>query len=393
MALRMRALGAPWLTVVEQQSTIGAGASLSLPFAFTNIGRLANSAGSAFGFGPLRNLPFRVGTYTALVTVASSDLDDPIKPLPIVFTIEGNENNHAPVVSDVAMTVHEDTTTNLPPVARMTSPTFDTYADLGETMALQISAHDIDNAITNVRLLVDGVYVDDATHVTNTFYTVPYTTPTEVGSNALQVIAYDEDELASTARTVVVHAAPLRDGENPLDTIQGLSYAYYEGEWERLPDFTALIPESTGFVQSLTFDPAQRKDHFGMVYSGYLNISRRGVYTFFLDSDEGSQLFIGDALVVDNDGIHTNQQAAGEIGLDAGLHAFHVAYFERTGAEALTFVEGPEGGVPVDIQRTRCTRPGDDACRPRLVHVLVSRLQGDRCAHAHRPLCGQACGL
>ena len=60
-----------------------------------------------------------------------------------------------------------------------------------------------------------------------------------------------------------------------------------------------------------------------------------GLYTFFTTSDDGSRLFIGDTLVVENNGVHGSQERSGVIGLQAGKHAFRVEYFEATGSATL----------------------------------------------------------
>jgi len=70
-----------------------------------------------------------------------------------------------------------------------------------------------------------------------------------------------------------------------------------------------------------------------------------GPYDFFTNSDEGSRLYIGNILVVDNDGLHPARERAGRIGLKAGLHTIRVEYFERTGAQSLTVsYDGPTFG-------------------------------------------------
>ncbi|HEX8547155.1 MAG TPA: T9SS type A sorting domain-containing protein, partial [Cytophagaceae bacterium] len=58
-------------------------------------------------------------------------------------------------------------------------------------------------------------------------------------------------------------------------------------------------------------------------------------YNFFTNSDDGSKLFIGSTLVVDNDGLHGDQQKSGTIGLKKGLHTIKVTFFERNGGEVL----------------------------------------------------------
>ena len=55
------------------------------------------------------------------------------------------------------------------------------------------------------------------------------------------------------------------------------------------------------------------------------------VYEFFTESDDGSRLYIGESLVVDNDGLHGAQEKRGVIALAAGLHPIRVAYFNKTG--------------------------------------------------------------
>ena len=66
-----------------------------------------------------------------------------------------------------------------------------------------------------------------------------------------------------------------------------------------------------------------------------MDAPRTGVYTFHAGSDDGSRLYIGDRLVVDNDGLHPMQQSSGEIALEKGRHRIVVAFFERGGVERL----------------------------------------------------------
>ena len=65
------------------------------------------------------------------------------------------------------------------------------------------------------------------------------------------------------------------------------------------------------------------------------SIKEKGVYTFYTDSDDGSQLFIGDDLVVDNDGLHSMKEVSGSVALSAGHHPIRVTYFEKNGGNKL----------------------------------------------------------
>ena len=68
---------------------------------------------------------------------------------------------------------------------------------------------------------------------------------------------------------------------------------------------------------------------------GFILIQEKGVYTFYTDSDDGSQLFIGDNLVVDNDGLHSMTEVSGSVALAAGHHPIRVTYFEKNGGNQL----------------------------------------------------------
>ena len=136
--------------------------------------------------------------------------------------------------------------------------------------------------------------------------------------------------------TATYKSQALREPENPVNAQAQATYQYYEQTVDFLPNFDTLNPTSTGTSPTISLAPSQRADGFLFRYSGYVDAPTDGTYTFYTASDDGSQLFIGDLLVVDNDSIQSVQERSGEIGLKAGKHAFTVTYFERTGDEALT---------------------------------------------------------
>jgi fructan beta-fructosidase len=116
---------------------------------------------------------------------------------------------------------------------------------------------------------------------------------------------------------------------------RGVNYAYFEGEWNKLPDFGKLTPVKTGAVDYFDISPRKRDDKFGFRFTGFVKIKKKGQYAFITTSDDGSRLYIGDKLVVDNDGLHASRRWHGEIKLEAGMHPITVDFFERGGGEAL----------------------------------------------------------
>ncbi len=126
------------------------------------------------------------------------------------------------------------------------------------------------------------------------------------------------------------------------NSIPGLICNYYEGEWDSLPDFSEITPVFTKEVINFDLSSRLQTDYYGFQFTGLINIPANGVYVFYTESDDGSQLFIDDSLIVDNDGLHGMEEASGEIALAKGFHKIEVAFFEKGGSDDLkVYFEGP----------------------------------------------------
>lgn len=151
------------------------------------------------------------------------------------------------------------------------------------------------------------------------------------GGGASQTFATPVNDTTFTAN----FTSNLREPENPQGTVAGLNYKYYEGTWTVLPNFASLAQIKGGSVSGFDLSPRNRNDNFGFRFTGYINVPADGNYTFYTNSDDGSNLYIGTTKVVDNDGLHGLQEHSGSIPLKAGKHALRVDYFEATGSENL----------------------------------------------------------
>ncbi len=110
-----------------------------------------------------------------------------------------------------------------------------------------------------------------------------------------------------------------------------IRYEYFEGEWDKLPDFTKLKAAKTGTCKGLNLGEATRKNNFAMRFTGVFNAERAGRYTFTVASDDGSAIWVDGQKVVAVDGVHPKQSASGQIQLSAGIHAVEVQYFQGGG--------------------------------------------------------------
>ena len=128
----------------------------------------------------------------------------------------------------------------------------------------------------------------------------------------------------------------------PSNTVNGLNYKYYEGSWNMLPSFNSLNPVKTGNTNNFSLSNKNRSDKYGFDFKGYIDVPVDGQYKFYTASDDGSKLYIDNVLVVDNDGLHSNNEQSGTIGLKAGKHAINGLFFQQ-GGDAV-FVVSYEGG-------------------------------------------------
>jgi len=130
--------------------------------------------------------------------------------------------------------------------------------------------------------------------------------------------------------------------------MNGLRYEYYEGDWTQLPVFDQVSVVKSGTVANFQFSPRNRDEHFGFRYRGYINVPHDGVYTFCTTSDDGSCLYVGEQLVVDNDGLHGMLGKSAVVALAVGLHPITVTFFEKTGGDGL---EVSYAGPGIEKQR------------------------------------------
>jgi hypothetical protein len=123
-----------------------------------------------------------------------------------------------------------------------------------------------------------------------------------------------------------------------------------------LPDFDRLKLKPAGAIWTTTLNipPRQwregfpgvtkRNEWFAINYTGRFWIEKPGQYKFALLSDDGSQLYIDDQLVIDNDCQHSPDVRTAKITLGGGVHRIRVPYFQgpRDCIALILAVAGPE---------------------------------------------------
>ena len=117
----------------------------------------------------------------------------------------------------------------------------------------------------------------------------------------------------------------------------------YEGDWDKLPDFEKLKTKASGVTDSVNLACSPLQDKFGLMLNGYIDIAQEGIYTFYLRSDDGSRLKIGDKELIDLDGLHAVIEKSKQVLLEKGKHLIDVVFFEKGGGQFLELsYDGPE---------------------------------------------------
>ena len=129
------------------------------------------------------------------------------------------------------------------------------------------------------------------------------------------------------------------------------------GRRSRLPDFNSLgSAHRSKMVETVNypnrgwgFDETVGGRHFCHEFCarfrGRVTAPKSGTYQFSLSSDDGSKLFVDNALIINNDGLHGARRYTGpKAGVSAGqVLEFEVQFFERHGGKNVVLLWAPPG--------------------------------------------------
>jgi hypothetical protein len=139
----------------------------------------------------------------------------------------------------------------------------------------------------------------------------------------------------------------------------GLYYEHTTGSWSDLDSVNWEWAEFNGKVSTFTLSPRTQDDYYNFSFDGFILITQAGNYEFRTSSSDGSRLYLDNALLVDNDGIHEFQTAASPMrSLSQGPHRIYVQFFEYTETDSLSVeYKGPDTGnkwmiIPRDVLKS-----------------------------------------
>ena len=172
----------------------------------------------------------------------------------------------------------------------------------------------------------------------------------EVFQNGVSVGTTEDNSITilsvtpSTQYSFSVKAIDLSGNESSMSNMvtaasvnSGLVYSYYHhsnlNTVDNIQSSGTLI--ETGNIENFDISIRQQDNRFAFIFDGFISIPTQGTYTFYLSSDDGSKLYIDNAIVVDHDGNHGCDEKSGSVTLSEGTHEIKVLMFENSVGECL----------------------------------------------------------
>jgi len=155
------------------------------------------------------------------------------------------------------------------------------------------------------------------------------------GETAVKTRAFWSDGFSSLVESRTFRPAVPLAASAAVPVKRGLAFEYFEGRFNKLPDFGALSAARTGIAPRPNLAAAGDKDEFALRFKGSIRIPETGVYVFYASSDDGSKLSVAGKEIIVNDGVHGMTEEKAEIALEAGWHSFELVYFQGEGGLGL----------------------------------------------------------
>ena len=201
------------------------------------------------------------------------------------------------------------------------------------------------------------------------------------------------DVLGSTPETVSDNLSFICSACNIVNEV-GLVAEYYNigSSLTVLPTYGDITPDqvlidtdidflliSTSWITSQSVDlGANFVDTFAARWRGRIQAPEAGDYTFYLQSNDGSKLFIDREEIIDNDGEQSySTVASGSVALTIGFHDIEIQYFDNTGDAGILFQwfkpgDSSKSTVPANrLFHAVASEYCDDLDTPRLLNLAI----------------------
>ena len=203
----------------------------------------------------------------------------------------------------------------------------------------------IDSAIIELKAPIENMdiyYTLDGSRPSN--MSTKYSEPLKITANTnIQTIAY-KGAIFSEIKSASIEKQSYTEAKN----VEPSTGSFNRWENSQKAKSVAYVNFNTDasptLVKEINLSEFADKASIALLFKGYFNAEEDGLYEFATKSDDGSLLYIGKQLVVDNGGNHAGILRDGMIALKKGWHPITVKYHQGGGgSELAVWYKTPNG--------------------------------------------------
>ncbi|MCZ4245693.1 family 20 glycosylhydrolase [Pedobacter punctiformis] len=116
---------------------------------------------------------------------------------------------------------------------------------------------------------------------------------------------------------------------------KGLKFSYYPKYYKSVTKIKETDRTDSAITAKIDIPVKEKAPSFGTKHTGYFYAPQDGIYTFYLKADDGSNLYMDQKLLIDNDGLHSAIEKSAQIALGKGYHPFELLFIEGGGGYTL----------------------------------------------------------
>jgi hexosaminidase len=125
------------------------------------------------------------------------------------------------------------------------------------------------------------------------------------------------------------------------DLQNGINCSLYKGRVDSTVQIKP-VADSTFIAAAIKIPCNITAADYGLKFNGFIDVPETGVYTFFLNCNDGGRLHIAGKLLIDNDGLHPDKEKGAQVALQKGLQPIALEFVAAGGGDLLelTYVSG-----------------------------------------------------
>lgn len=157
--------------------------------------------------------------------------------------------------------------------------------------------------------------------------------------SAKDLLAYYDQLKLALSEAEMLPAATVQPTE------KGVNFVRYEGGFMSTDEMLQTGKEvARGAMERISIDKDPESDHFGYVFTGWLDAPVEGLYQVRITTDDGTVFLLDGKPLLSLDGSHSPETANCFIKLEKGFHALELRYFEDCEGQVLdAALTGPDG--------------------------------------------------